>query len=94
MARHQTEVRKFGQYDTTKLLFELGRSGAAYTIDSDYVGTGYAVKQDTLIIMGGKNGAFSVALSEARKFAEELMGVIDICEERKEKKLRVPALPE
>lgn len=84
MSNQKIEIRKFGQYNVDKLLYELDRDGEAYTVDSEYNGTGYAYKNGTLIICGGKNGALSVALSEARRFLEEVMGVVELMEYRKQ----------
>ena len=78
MANQKIEIRKFGQYNADKLLYELDRAGEAYTVDSEYLGMGYALKKDSLIIVAGKNGAISVAMEEVPNLLEEIKAVYEL----------------
>lgn len=80
--------RKFSQYNTDKVLYELERAGWAYTVDSKFSGAGYASKQNTVAFIAGKNGMLSLDLDRVDDFIEELKGVKDLLIARKEAGLR------
>jgi hypothetical protein len=84
MANIRKIHRKFSQYNTDMVLYELERAGWAYTVDSIFTGAGYASKQNSVAFIAGKNGMFSIDLNNVDDFIEELKGVKELLEARKQ----------
>jgi len=52
-----------------------------FEVESDrFIGMRYIIKGDSLVIVSGKNGAFSVDLKKARLLALEIMEMVEYYE--------------
>lgn len=84
MANRKIEVRKFGQYNPEMLAYEVERSGRGYAIESEFGGTEYIFMDNTTLVMaGGKNGAYSVDLEVAEDYLQEALAVVRLLLARK-----------
>ena len=73
---------KFTTYGSDRIATTLDRKGV-YTIDSEFKGVMYAIKSNTIVVFGGKNGNLSIGVEQAEMFIEELKEIVDLAKSRK-----------
>ena len=73
---------KFTTYGSDRIATTLDRKGI-YTIDSEFKGVMYAIKSNTIVVFGGKNGNLSIGVEQAEMFIEELKEIVDLAKSRK-----------
>ena len=73
---------QFGRYDTGMLMYEVERANSGWCIESQYTGTGYILKDNTIVILGGKNGVLSIGKDQFLDFVHEMLGVYELAEAR------------
>lgn len=81
MAR-ANKLPQFGKYDTAMLMYEVERANSGWCVDSKFSGAGYILKDNAIVILGGKNGVISIGKDRFLDFVYEMLEVYELAEAR------------
>lgn len=79
--------KQFAKYSYEKVAFQLSSQGK-YTIDSEADSVGYVIHNDHIFVIAGRGGMLAIELKKVEGFAEELLQMKKLADERKQMGIR------